>query len=308
MDFHCNSKPTKKENDGGREKRFLSLNVRPNPLHPLMSSFVHPHPSFPLFRRLTHMFLSPPMIPPMLWTVPSTTGSTCKQLMNSEALTSPRTISTDETPHPEVASMTPHQPAVAILHGNVRDSTKPARHRGDCARDAKKVSSPAASGRPPLQRSREPKLARHIEPQRSDWCRPSNERVHEWTPPLSPPSCSAPKVGRKSLATAPTSKLPIRESSHARLQDYLEVNNYCKDKDSGNEVGKIWQILTIEGFTQTTHFICSGGQQMEESNDCSFKFSSWKKRQDISFSGMSLRTEGPEISSGYYHHDLWLLS
>lgn len=61
---------------------------------------------------------------------------------------------------------------------------------------------------------------------------------------------------------------------HVRMHDYLEVNNYSKDKDSGNEVGKIWQILTIEGFTQTTHFICSGGQQMEESNDCSFKFSS----------------------------------
>lgn len=44
---------------------------------------------------------------------------------------------------------------------------------------------------------------------------------------------------------------------------YLEVNDNTKHKDSGNQVGEIWQILTIKGFTQTTHFICSGGQQME---------------------------------------------
>lgn len=57
---------------------------------------------------------------------------------------------------------------------------------------------------------------------------------------------------------------------------YLEVNNNAKHKDGGNEVGEIWQVLTIEGFTQTTHFICSGCQQMEEGNDSSFKLSSWK--------------------------------
>lgn len=58
---------------------------------------------------------------------------------------------------------------------------------------------------------------------------------------------------------------------------YLEINNDAKDKDSGNKIGEIWQVLTVEGFTQTTNFICSGRQQMEQGNDSSFKLSSLKK-------------------------------
>ena len=69
----------------------------------------------------------------------------------------------------------------------------------------------------------------------------------------------------------------------AELQNstlYLEVNNYTKHKNSGNQVGEIWQVLTIKSFSQTTHFICSGGQQMEQGNNSSLELSSCKKIKD----------------------------
>lgn len=44
---------------------------------------------------------------------------------------------------------------------------------------------------------------------------------------------------------------------------YLEVNYNSKDKYGGNEVHKVGKVLTVEGFPQSSDFICTSSQQME---------------------------------------------
>ena len=53
---------------------------------------------------------------------------------------------------------------------------------------------------------------------------------------------------------------------------YLEVDDNSKDQDSSEEIGQVGQVLPVEGFSQGTDLVLSGGQQVEESNDCSFEF------------------------------------
>ena len=57
---------------------------------------------------------------------------------------------------------------------------------------------------------------------------------------------------------------------------YLEVNNNAKHKDSGDQVHEVRQVLTVESFTQSSHFVCSGGQQVEQSNDGSLKLGTYQ--------------------------------
>lgn len=52
----------------------------------------------------------------------------------------------------------------------------------------------------------------------------------------------------------------------------LEVNDHGKDKDGGEQVHEIGQVLPVEGFSQGADFVRPSGQQVEESNDGSFKF------------------------------------
>jgi len=54
-------------------------------------------------------------------------------------------------------------------------------------------------------------------------------------------------------------------------QFYLEVDNHSKDQDCSKEIGQIGQVLPVEGFPQGADLVLSGGQQVEESNDCSLK-------------------------------------
>ena len=62
----------------------------------------------------------------------------------------------------------------------------------------------------------------------------------------------------------------------ARHTLYLEVNNNAKHKDSGDQVHEVRQVLTVESFTQSSHFVCSGGQQVEQSNDGSLKLGTYQ--------------------------------
>lgn len=53
---------------------------------------------------------------------------------------------------------------------------------------------------------------------------------------------------------------------------YLEVYHYSKDKYCGDEVHEVGQVLSVEGLSQSAHFVRAGGQQVEKSNDCALKF------------------------------------
>ncbi len=62
---------------------------------------------------------------------------------------------------------------------------------------------------------------------------------------------------------------------------YLEVDNNSKDECSSQQVGKIGEILAIESFLQSSHFVLTGDQQMEQCNDSSFEFSSYTIGYDM---------------------------
>ena len=51
----------------------------------------------------------------------------------------------------------------------------------------------------------------------------------------------------------------------------LEVYDYTKDEDSGEEVHEVGQVLAVEGLSQGAHLVCPCGQQVEESNDSPLK-------------------------------------
>jgi len=57
---------------------------------------------------------------------------------------------------------------------------------------------------------------------------------------------------------------------------HLEVYDYSKDEYGGNQIQEVGQVLPVESLSQSAHFVCPGGQQMEESDDCSLKLSAWK--------------------------------
>lgn len=54
---------------------------------------------------------------------------------------------------------------------------------------------------------------------------------------------------------------------------YLEVYDDTKHEDGGKEVHEIGEVLPVEGFPQCTDFVLSRGQQVEEGDYCSLKFS-----------------------------------
>lgn len=57
---------------------------------------------------------------------------------------------------------------------------------------------------------------------------------------------------------------------------HLEVYDHCKNKDCGDEVHEIWQVLPVEGLSEGAHLIRACGQQMKQCDDSSLKLSTWK--------------------------------
>jgi len=53
----------------------------------------------------------------------------------------------------------------------------------------------------------------------------------------------------------------------------LEVYDNSKDEDCRDEVHKVGQVLSVEGLSQSSHFISTSGQQVEQSNNGSLKLS-----------------------------------
>ena len=102
----------------------------------------------------------------------------------------------------------PHSVPCATWPANLPAATRPPRHRGDCAKGARQVFSQAATGRHPLQSSCNPRRAKHIKPQRFDWCLQSNGRARAWIRPWSLPAWTVSRVGHKQFSTVPNKKLP----------------------------------------------------------------------------------------------------
>lgn len=66
---------------------------------------------------------------------------------------------------------------------------------------------------------------------------------------------------------------------------YLEVNDDEGDNNSGEQVAKVWSILSVDSLLKTIELVWLGQQEMEESYDSTFEFSSlvgsngnWRKR------------------------------
>lgn len=73
------------------------------------------------------------------------------------------------------------------------------------------------------------------------------------------------------------SRLPLifGDACEVTATTHLEVYDYSKDEYGGNQIHEVGQVLPVEGLSQSTHFVCPGGQQMEKSDDCSLKLSAW---------------------------------
>ena len=52
----------------------------------------------------------------------------------------------------------------------------------------------------------------------------------------------------------------------------LEVNDENENQNSCQEIGQVWQVLTVQSFAKSLDLVVTGDQKMEESNDRSFEF------------------------------------
>lgn len=72
-----------------------------------------------------------------------------------------------------------------------------------------------------------------------------------------------------------------RDSTNAPLRSskaqtpHLEVYDDSKDEHRGDQVHEVGQVLPVEGFPQSSHFVRPSGQKMEESDDGSLEFCAW---------------------------------
>lgn len=55
----------------------------------------------------------------------------------------------------------------------------------------------------------------------------------------------------------------------------LEVYDNGKDEDCRDKVHEVGQVLSVEGLSQSSHFISTSCQQVEQSNNGSLKLSTW---------------------------------
>jgi hypothetical protein len=72
----------------------------------------------------------------------------------------------------------------------------------------------------------------------------------------------------------------LLESSHllaTQLElnsESLEVDNDEDDDDGGNQVEKIWSILSVEGLLQSVKLVWLGKHEVEKSDDGTLEFGS----------------------------------
>jgi hypothetical protein len=57
------------------------------------------------------------------------------------------------------------------------------------------------------------------------------------------------------------------------LKTYLEVDDDENDNDGGDQVHKVWSVLSVESLLQAIELVWLSQQKVEESNDSSLKLS-----------------------------------
>ena len=60
----------------------------------------------------------------------------------------------------------------------------------------------------------------------------------------------------------------------SRNATYLEVNNDEDDHDSGQQIGQVGGVLSVEGVLEGIDLVALGEQEVEQSNDGTLEFSS----------------------------------
>ena len=144
----------------------------------------------------------------------------------------------------------PHSVPCATWPANLPAATRPPRHRGDCAKGARQVFSQAATGRHPLQSSCNPRRAKHIKPQRFDWCLQSNGRARAWIRPWSLPAWTVSRVGHKQFSTVPNKNLHTNAFTHgAFTQTHFDTQTLWHTKAFTHKRFYTQTLLHTDAFT-----------------------------------------------------------
>lgn len=53
---------------------------------------------------------------------------------------------------------------------------------------------------------------------------------------------------------------------------HLEVDDHCEDKDGGDEIHEVGEVLAVEGLPKGSDLVSACGQQVKQCNDSTFKF------------------------------------
>lgn len=57
----------------------------------------------------------------------------------------------------------------------------------------------------------------------------------------------------------------------------LEIYDHGKDKNGSDEVHEVGQVLPVESLSQSSHFVSTSGQQVEQSDNSTLKLSACKE-------------------------------
>ena len=175
---------------------------------------------------------------------------TDKQHLATDLARSPRTVSPGEQWCKLINLCPPHSVPCATWPANLPAATRPPRHRGDCAKGARQVFSQAATGRHPLQSSCNPRRAKHIKPQRFDWCLQSNGRARAWIRPWSLPAWTVSRVGHKQFSTVPNKNLHTNAFTHgAFTQTHFDTQTLWHTKAFTHKRFYTQTLLHTDAFT-----------------------------------------------------------
>lgn len=90
-----------------------------------------------------------------------------------------------------------------------------------------------------------------------------------------PPPSNATGSGRGAGCAQGIPNLQWRPSNPwGRIGTYLEVDDHGKDKDGGNQIHEVGEILAVEGLSKGPDLVRACGQQVEQGNDGTFKLHS----------------------------------
>ncbi len=53
----------------------------------------------------------------------------------------------------------------------------------------------------------------------------------------------------------------------------LEVYDHTENENSCQQIHQIWEVLSVEGFSESSDFVSTGGKEMEQCDNSTLKFS-----------------------------------